>query len=146
MRLCLPRLPEWFNRPAASAAGVAATPAPFADAVLLVPIQVAMVAGVTAAYGLAFSAGFLSGLVASTVAGTGPTLTGRRSWPACSSCSPAPARSSAARPRPRRSWASRRRWGAYIAALEALFVRNQGEPPSAAEVLAEVRHPFAAQS
>jgi hypothetical protein len=34
---------------------------------------------------------------------------------------------------------------AYSAALDALFARNQGEPPSVGEVLAEVKRRFASR-
>src|SRR5262249_1858742 len=62
---------------AVSAAGIGATPIPFADAALIVPIQVAMVAGITATYGLSLSKGFLSSLVASTVGGAAASVCGR---------------------------------------------------------------------
>src|SRR4029453_4300199 len=48
---------------ASSAAGIGAVPVPFADAALLVPMQVAMVAGITAPYGLTFSQGSRKRLV-----------------------------------------------------------------------------------
>lgn len=63
---------------AATAAGaIGATPIPFSDAALLVPVQVAMLAGITAVFGLPLSEAFLRTLVASAVTGTGATLTGR---------------------------------------------------------------------
>lgn len=60
---------------AATAAG--ATPVPFSDAVLLVPIHVSMLAGITAVFGLPLETGFLSTIVASIMAGAAGTLGGR---------------------------------------------------------------------
>jgi uncharacterized protein (DUF697 family)/predicted GTPase len=60
-----------------AAMSVGASPIPFADAALLVPIQLGMIASITATYGLDFSEGFLSTVVASTVGATAATLSGR---------------------------------------------------------------------
>ena len=49
---------------AASAAGVGAAPIPFADATLLIPIQIGMLAGISATFGLDLSRAFLATLVA----------------------------------------------------------------------------------
>lgn len=62
---------------AISAAGVGLTPIPFADATLLVPIQVGMLAGISATFGLSVDKGFLSTMVASTITGGLGTLAGR---------------------------------------------------------------------
>ena len=62
---------------AISAAGIGFTPIPFADAVLLVPVQIAMLAGITAAFGIPLSTAFLTTLVSSTVAGSAGTIGGR---------------------------------------------------------------------
>ena len=66
---------------AAAAFGVGASPIPFSDAVLLAPIQIAMLAGISLAFGLDVSRSFLNTLIsgaALTVAGTagGPALVG----------------------------------------------------------------------
>ena len=58
-----------------SAAG--ATPIPFSDAILLVPIQISMLASISSAFGLDHSAAFLSVLVAAATGSTGTTLVGR---------------------------------------------------------------------
>jgi len=60
-----------------AAMGVAAAPIPFADAALLVPIQLGMIAGITATYGLDFSEGFLATVVASVDRPAGPPQSGR---------------------------------------------------------------------
>lgn len=63
---------------AAAAAGAAgATPIPFSDAFILAPIQVGMLAKISAVFGLDVSSGFLSTLVASAAGVTGATLVGR---------------------------------------------------------------------
>ena len=62
---------------ATSAAAAAAVPIPFADAVILVPIQVSMLAGVSVVFGLDTSKAFLGVLVATATGATGTTLAGR---------------------------------------------------------------------
>lgn len=62
---------------ATAAAAAGATPIPFSDAVLLVPIQISMLAGISSAFGLDPSAAFLSVLVAAATGSTGATLGGR---------------------------------------------------------------------
>jgi uncharacterized protein (DUF697 family)/GTP-binding protein EngB required for normal cell division len=60
-----------------AAVAVAASPIPFSDAAALVPIQVGMMAGISAAFGLELSTGFLTTLVGSVVGAGGATLIGR---------------------------------------------------------------------
>jgi uncharacterized protein (DUF697 family) len=60
-----------------AAAGIGAFPIPFADAYLLVPIQISMLASITAAFGLRVDTAFFATLVSSTLAGAGGTLLGR---------------------------------------------------------------------
>jgi len=62
---------------AATAAGTGAIPIPFSDAVALVPIQVGMLAGITAVFGFELKRAFLSTLVSSTITGAGATLIGK---------------------------------------------------------------------
>lgn len=59
------------------AAGVGVTPIPFSDAALLVPTQVAMIARITAAYGLPADRSKALAAVASTVLTGGATMAGR---------------------------------------------------------------------
>jgi uncharacterized protein (DUF697 family)/GTP-binding protein EngB required for normal cell division len=61
----------------ATAAGIGAFPVPFADAYLLVPIQISMLASITATFGLPVDTAFFATLVSSTLAGAGGTLMGR---------------------------------------------------------------------
>jgi uncharacterized protein (DUF697 family) len=60
-----------------AAAGIGAFPIPFADAYLLVPIQISMLASITATFGLRVDTAFFATLVSSTLAGAGGTLLGR---------------------------------------------------------------------
>lgn len=62
---------------ALTAAGTGAIPIPFSDAVALVPIQVGMLAGITAVFGFELKKAFLSTLVSSTITGAGATLIGK---------------------------------------------------------------------
>lgn len=55
-----------------SAAG--ASPIPFSDAVILAPIQVGMIAGITSVFGLELSKGTLTTLVASAIGVGGATF------------------------------------------------------------------------
>ena len=61
-----------------TAAGLAgAVPIPFADAALLIPIQVGMLAGVTAVFGLSVSTSFITTLVSSASGTLAATVAGR---------------------------------------------------------------------
>ena len=62
---------------ATAVAAAGATPIPFSDAVLLVPIQISMLASISSAFGLDHSAAFLSVLVAAATGSTGTTFAGR---------------------------------------------------------------------
>ncbi len=62
---------------ATSAAAAAAVPIPFADAVILVPIQISMLAGISVVFGLDTSRAFLS-VLAATVMGTASTTVAGR--------------------------------------------------------------------
>lgn len=62
---------------ATAAMTVGASPIPFSDAFLLVPIQVGMLAGITNVFGLDLKKSFLTTLVSSTITGAGATIIGR---------------------------------------------------------------------
>lgn len=62
---------------ATAAATAAASPIPFSDAFVLVPIQISMLARITALFGLPMSKGFLCTLLASVVTGSVATVSGR---------------------------------------------------------------------
>jgi uncharacterized protein (DUF697 family) len=57
--------------------GVGLNPLPFADAALLVPLQVGMLAGISSVFGLPLTEAFLTTLVSSAVTGLGATFTGQ---------------------------------------------------------------------
>lgn len=61
----------------ASATAAGAVPIPFSDAIVLVPIQVGMLAGISATMGLDFSDGFLKTLIASALGTSTATLAGK---------------------------------------------------------------------
>lgn len=62
---------------AATAAGIGATPIPFSDATLLAPLQVGMLARISAVFGLELSRGTLSTILASATTVVGGTIAGR---------------------------------------------------------------------
>jgi uncharacterized protein (DUF697 family)/GTP-binding protein EngB required for normal cell division len=62
---------------AAAAAAVGATPIPFADAALLVPIQIGMLVGISSTFGLDMDDAFFGTLVSSVTGTVGATLAGR---------------------------------------------------------------------
>ena len=62
---------------AASAATAGAVPIPFADAAVLIPIQVAMLAGISAIFGVELSKAFFRTLVAAIAGPAGAALAGR---------------------------------------------------------------------
>ena len=66
-----------INQAAAIAAGIGATPIPFADAALLVPNQITMIARITASYGLPPSRARAMSLAGSIVLTGGATMAGR---------------------------------------------------------------------
>lgn len=62
---------------ATSAAGIAAIPIPFSDAVGIVPIQIGMLAGISLAFGLDTNKAFLGSLVSGTFTAVAGSLGGR---------------------------------------------------------------------
>jgi uncharacterized protein (DUF697 family) len=110
---------------------------------MLVPVQVGMIAGITATYGLAFSDGFLSAVLASTVPGTGATIAGRSIVAALFKLIPGPGTLVGIAISATTAVVVTTAFGeAYIRALEALFVRHGGEPAGEQEVLAAVKRYF----
>jgi uncharacterized protein (DUF697 family)/GTP-binding protein EngB required for normal cell division len=61
----------------ATAAAAGAVPIPFSDAVAIVPIQVGMIAAISAIFGLDLTTGFLTTLVTSLLGATTGTVAGR---------------------------------------------------------------------
>ncbi len=120
---------------AASAAGIAAIPIPFSDAIGIVPIQIGMLAGISATFGLSIDESFLTTIVGSIVAGAGGTLAGRaivssllKFIPGIGSVAGGVLAATTA------AMLTTAFGEAYIAALEMLFVEKNGEPPTSSEV------------
>jgi uncharacterized protein (DUF697 family)/predicted GTPase len=129
---------------AASAAGIGAVPIPFADAALIIPIQIGMVAGISATFGLSLPEGFLSSLIASMVTGTGATMTGRAIVSSLLKFVPGVGSIIGGAISATTAAAVTTAFGeAYIRSLETLFKRRQGEPPTAEEILSTVKEQFA---
>lgn len=122
-----------------AAMGVAAAPIPFADAALLVPIQLGMIAGITATYGLEFSEGFLSTVVASAIGGAATTLSGRAIVGSLLKLIPGAGSVVGGAIAAATAGAMTTALGeAYIKALDVLFAKHAGEQPTQGEVLAAV--------
>lgn len=125
---------------AAAAAATGATPIPFADAVLLVPIQVGMLAGITAVFGVSLSKGFLTTLLGSAVTGTGATLVGRAIVSGLLKLIPGAGTAAGMTISAITASALTTAFGeAYIATLAALFNESRGEPPTDDEIVARFR-------
>jgi len=62
---------------ALSAGGAGAVPLPFSDALAIIPIQISMLAGISAVWGLPISTAFLGTLVSGAITGSAGTLVGR---------------------------------------------------------------------
>jgi len=118
-----------------AAAGVAASPIPFSDALLIVPIQIGMLAGISAVFGLPIEQSFLSTLIGSVITGGAATLTGRaifsnllKSIPGVGTIAGGAIAASTA------SLITTAFGEAYKAVLEALFIKNKGEIPTLEEI------------
>lgn len=61
----------------ASAIAAAAIPIPFADAAVLIPIQIGMISGITAVFGLKLKKSLITALITSALGTSGTTLIGR---------------------------------------------------------------------
>ncbi len=125
---------------AAAAAATGATPIPFADAVVLVPIQIAMLAQITAIFGFLLNTGFLSTLVASVVTGTGATLTGRALVGALLKLVPGAGSAAGMTISAITASAVTTAFGeAYVAAMTLLYERSHGEAPNDEEIIKAFR-------
>lgn len=62
---------------ATASAAAGASPIPFSDVFILVPIQISMLAGITAVFGLDLQKSFLTTLISSTITGAGASILGR---------------------------------------------------------------------
>ena len=129
---------------AATAAG--ATPIPFADAALLAPIQVGMLAGISATFGIKLSKAFLSTLVAATAGPAGATFLGRamassllKFMPGVGSVAGGVVNGAVA------ATLTTALGKLYIAVLAKLFSASGGEPPSTEAIAQEFKNRLAAK-
>ena len=68
---------KWANGFMAASVGVGFVPIPFADAAILIPMQVGMLAGITATFGFKFEKAYLSAIISSLFGTAGVAFTGR---------------------------------------------------------------------
>lgn len=121
---------------ATSAAGVAVSPIPFSDWTLIVPIQVGMIAGITATFGLSLRTAAIFSLVASAITGTAASLAGRAIVSGLLKLVPGVGTALGGTISATTAAALTKAFGeTYIATLELLFTKNNGEPPSEADIL-----------
>lgn len=120
---------------ATTAAAIGATPLPFADAALLIPTQVAMLAGITGVFGLPLTEAFLSTLVGSCVTALGATFTGQGIVSGLLKLVPGPGTLVGSVVSAATASALTTLFGeAYIAVLSKLMEARAGELPTAEEV------------
>ncbi len=120
---------------AASAAGMAAVPIPFSDAVAIVPIQVGMLAGISATFGLSVDKSFLTTVVGSIIAGAGGTLAGRAIASGLLKLIPGAGSVAGGAIAAGTAIALTTTLGEiYIKVIEMLFTQNNGEQPTQTEV------------
>lgn len=125
---------------ATAAAAAGAMPIPFTAAAILVPIQVGMLAGITASFGLEHSKGFLMTLVSAAAGGMGATFIGRalvanllKFVPGGGSIAGGAISAATA------ATLTTALGELYIATLVALFTESGGEPPDPDAVAREFK-------
>ena len=120
---------------ALSAGGIAAAPIPFSDALAIVPIQVGMLAGISATFGLSIDESFLSTIVSGLITGAGGTFVGRTIVSNFLKFVPGIGSIAGGFLSAFTATALTTGFGeAYITTLEMLFKRNNGEPPTPEQV------------
>lgn len=132
---------------ATSAAAIGATPIPFADAALILPVQVGMLAGITATFGLSIDTAVLSSLIGSVAGGTGAAMAGRAIVGGLLKLIPGGGTVLGGAISATTAFALTTALGeVYIHTLELLFTKNGGEPPSADEVLETFKKQYTEKS
>ncbi|MEB3311505.1 MAG: GTPase [Snowella sp.] len=128
---------------AMTAGAMGASPIPFSDAVLIVPVQVAMLAGISATFGLSLDQSFLGVVVGSLAAGTGGTFIGRaivsnlfKMIPGIGSIAGGTISASTA------AMITTTLGEIYIEILYSLFLKNNGEPPSQEDIALAIKNQF----
>ena len=129
---------------ATSAALAGATPLPFSDWVALVPIQLGMLAGINAAFGLHLNKSFLATLVGIVAGGATVTLAGRSIVSGLLKMVPGVGTIVGGTIAAATAAALTTAFGeAYVATISALFAENDGRPPTEAEIEARFRATYA---
>jgi len=129
-----------------TALAAGAAPIPFSDAVLLVPIQIGMLAGISATFGIALTAAFLSTLVASMAGATGATFAGRAVVGALLKLIPGGGSLVGGTISGATAMALTGALGeVYIQTLAVVYGRTDGQSPTAAQVQAEFSTQLAAK-
>jgi uncharacterized protein (DUF697 family) len=77
MELKVAQANKYVVMAAASAGAIGATPIPFSDALSLIPVQIGMLAGISAAFGLKLDEAFLGSLVAGTFTASAGSAAGK---------------------------------------------------------------------
>ncbi len=127
-----------------TAAGLAATagasPIPFSDAAILIPIQIGMLSGITSVFGIELSKAFLSTLISSILTAGGATLAGRTIVSNLLKFIPGVGTITGGIISATTAAAITTAFGeAYITTLSHLFEKNDGLPPSEDEILVEFK-------
>jgi len=124
----------------ASATTIGAVPVPFSDAVLLIPVHITMLAGISSVFGLPLSTGFLSTVVSSTLAGAAGTLGGRALVSALLLLIPGAGPFLKGAVSGATAAAFTLAFGsAYVAALSALIERDPKNPPRAEDIAEQLK-------
>ena len=127
---------------AGTAAGIAAVPIPVADAAAIIPVQVAMIASITAVFGLPLSQGFLTVLIASVLGGSGGLILGRTITGSLLKLVPGGGIAGGLIGAATAGVITTALGGAYIAALSSLIASNLGATPSEQEIAEAFKREF----
>jgi uncharacterized protein (DUF697 family)/GTPase SAR1 family protein len=120
---------------AVTAGSAGAVPLPFADAIAIIPIQVSMLAGISAVWGLPLSTAFLGMLVSGALTGSAGTVVGRAAVGALLKLIPGAGSVVGGVINAGVAATLTTAFGeAYIAALSLLTKDNPGKIPSAEEI------------
>ncbi|MEN9797834.1 MAG: hypothetical protein RL653_1530 [Pseudomonadota bacterium] len=133
------RAQKYVTAAAVSAAGVAAAPVPFADAALIIPIQVSMIAGISVAFGLPADRAFLSTIVSSSLTALGGTVIGRAIVSGLLKLIPGANLAGSAISAATAATLTTTFGTLYISVLSALYERNNGAPLEPGQVASELK-------
>ena len=125
---------------AVAAASAGAVPIPVADAALLVPIQIGMLAGISATFGIELSKAFLGTLISAAAGATGATFLGRAIVSTALKFIPGVGSVAGGVIAATTAAALTTALGeAYIAVLAKLFTASEGEAPPPEDIARELK-------